>query len=73
VVLALVVSTLLGLTLAALMLLEFLQALPGGLGAIIVLSLLVSAVVIGKAVLERTLALPSVLRGLTPVVRQGGR
>lgn len=71
--LCLVISAVLGLTLLVLMLIEFVQVLPGGLGALIVLSLLVFFFVVGKAVLERTLALPSVSRGSTPVVRHGGR
>jgi hypothetical protein len=71
--LSLVITSAFGMTLLFLLVMEILQILPGGLGAVIVLSLLISVVVIGKAVLERTLALPSVWRGSTPVVRSGGR
>lgn len=71
--LSLVISSILGLTLLVLLVMEFVQALPGGLGAVIVLSLLALVFVIGNAVLERVMALPSVSRGNTPVVRGGGR
>lgn len=71
--LALVVSALLALTLAALFLLEFLEMLPLGLAALVVVSLLAMFVVIGKAVLERALALPNTARSVTPVIRHGGR
>jgi len=71
--LSLVISSVLGMTLAALVVMEVVQALPAGLAAVVVLSLFVSIFVLGKAVLERVLALPSVSRGSTPVVRNGAR
>jgi hypothetical protein len=71
--LSLVISSVLGLTLLALLVMQIVEVLPGGLSAVIVLSLSMSVFVIGKAVLERTLALPTVSRGSTPVIRSGGR
>ena len=67
--LSLVIVTVLGLTLSSLVVLEFLDILPTGLSMIVTLSLLVFVIVVGKAVLERALAIPNVYRGMTPVVR----
>jgi hypothetical protein len=71
--LSLVISSVLGMTLLALLVMQIVEVLPGGPAAVIVLSLFMSFFVVGKAMLERTLALPSVSRGSTPVLRSGGR
>ena len=71
--LSLIIVIMLGFALTTLLVLEFLEVLPGGMSTTMVLSLIVFLAVIGYAVYERALAIPSVYRGLTPVVRPGGQ
>ena len=71
--LSLVITSVLTLALLALLIMEFIEVLPTGLAVVVVSSLLIVVFVFAKAVLERTLAIPSVSRGSTPVVRSGGR
>ena len=68
--LALVITAILGLTMLSLVVLEFLEILPGGLERIAFLSLVVFAAVVGRALVSRALSTPVVYRGHTPVVRQ---
>jgi hypothetical protein len=67
--LSLVVSTVLGLTIAVLALVEFFEALPAGLASMFLMSVLALVAVPVYALLEKALALPQTSRGLTPVVR----
>ena len=67
--LSLVVSTVLGLTIIFLALVEFLEVLPRGLAAMVVMCVIAVIVVFARAMLEKALALPDTSRGLTPVVR----
>jgi len=71
--LSLVIVVVLSLTLTTLLVLQFLEVLPGGLSVIMTLSLLACLVVLGKALFERALSIPSIYRGSTPVVRYHGR
>jgi len=71
--LALVIVGILGCTLAFLVLLEVLQILPGGLDTIAFVSLLVFGAVVGRALIARALAIPSVYRGNASGLRQFGR
>lgn len=68
--LALVITAILGLTMLSLVVLEFLEILPGGFERIAFLSLVVFCAVIGRALMARVLSTPSVYRGHTPVIRQ---
>jgi hypothetical protein len=72
-ILSLLVASVLGLTVGTLLVVEVLQILPGGLSIIVGTSLLVFAAACAKAVFDRAVAVPSVSRGLTPVVRHHGR
>jgi hypothetical protein len=67
--LSFVVVVVSGMTLVTLVVMEFMQVLPIGLSFIFGVSLTVFGIAIGMAVMERALALPSMYRGLTPVVR----
>ena len=67
--LSLVFVVVLGLTLTSLTLLQFFEVLPPGVSMVVTLSLLVFGVVVGRAMFERTFAIPSIYRGLTPIVR----
>jgi hypothetical protein len=67
--LSLVIIGVLGLAMASLLLLEFVNVLPTGVSMILTLSLLVFAVVLGRALFERVVAIPSLYRSMTPVVR----
>lgn len=67
--LSLIIISVLGLAVVSLMTLEFLDILPTGIGMTVTLSLLAFAVVVGRAILERVGAVPSVYRTMTPVVR----
>ena len=67
--LSLVIVVVLGLTLTSLTFIEFFDVLPSGVGMVVMLSLLVFAVVVGRAMFERVLATPSIYHSLTPIVR----
>jgi hypothetical protein len=70
--LSLVIVIVLGMALSTLLILEFLNVLPSGMSSVMILSLLVFIAVIGNAVFERAVALPSVYRSVIPVFRSGG-
>ena len=67
--LSLVIVVILGLTLATLVIAEFMAALPGGIGIVLFVSLVVATLAVGQALFERLLSTPTLIRGLTPVVR----
>ena len=67
--LSLVVIGVLGLAILCLLVFEFLDVLPTGVSLIVTLSLLVFVIVLGRAVFERVVAVPSLYRTMTPVVR----
>ena len=68
--LSLVIVAFLGLTLTSITLFQFFEVLPAGVSMVLMLSLLVFGVVVGRAMFKRTFAIPSLYRGLTPIVRQ---
>ena len=72
-ILSLLVATVLGLAVGTLLILEVLQILPGGLSVVVGTCVLVFAAACAKAVFDRAVAVPSVSRGATPVVRHHGR
>jgi hypothetical protein len=67
--LSLVIVSVLGLTLVSLLVVQFLDILPSGVSVTVMLSLLVFGIVVGRAMFERILAVPTIYRGLTPIVR----
>lgn len=67
--LSLVVSTVLGFTIAVLALVELLRILPPGLGAMVLTSAIALIFVVARALLEKSIALPESSRGATPFVR----
>jgi hypothetical protein len=67
--LSLVIVVVLSLTLTTLTLLQFFEFLPVGVALVVTLSLLVFGVVVGRAMFERAVAIPSIYRGMTPTVR----
>jgi len=71
--LALVIVGVLGCTLLFLVVLEVLEILPGGLDTIAFVSLLVFGAVVGRALIARALATPSIYRGHASGLRHFGR
>ena len=57
--LAFVIVLVLGLTLMALLMLEFFDLLPGGLGTVAFFSLGIFSVMVGRAILSRALSTPT--------------
>ena len=68
-VLALLAACAFGLTIATLLLLEFLNFLPKGIDTIFFICVVSLGLVVGRALFERILSLPAVYRGEVPVVR----
>lgn len=68
-VLALLSACAFGLTIATLLLLEFLNFLPKGIDTVFFICVVALGLVVGRALFERILSLPAVYRGEVPVVR----
>jgi hypothetical protein len=68
-VLAVVVAVVFGAALITLILLEFIQNLPGRFGTILVISLVAFGAVVMKAALSRILSTPKMYRSRPPVLR----
>ena len=69
IVLALLACSAFGLTIATLLVLEFIAFLPKGIDTIAFVCIAALFLVIGRALLERILSLPAVYRGEVPIVR----
>jgi hypothetical protein len=67
--LSLVIVGFLALTLTSITLLQFFEVLPTGVSMVLILSMLVFGVVVGRAMFKRTFAIPSIYRSVTPIVR----
>ena len=68
-VLSLLAACAFGLTIATLLMLEFLEFLPKGIDTIFFICVVALGLVVGRALFERILSLPAVYRGEVPVVR----
>lgn len=72
-VLGLLVTSGFALTIATLLLLELLAALPMALSFVVFVSIVVALVMLWRAIREKIVSLPSRQRGPVPVVRNLGR
>jgi len=67
--LALIVALVCGLTLFTLLLIEVMEALPGGVGFVAFISVAVFTAVVAWALVSRALSTPTVYRSHTPTLR----